>query len=215
MRRFIRYNLTYILHIALALVLISCVIIYLMVKPKDKAAAEPMEPTDSNSIILSAGPEIPEEQPVDIDSVLTRDYFDVPLSQEIQDIIFVRCELNNLEPELIISMIDQESDFRPQLMGDGGDSYGLMQIQPKHHYELMSELGCTDLLNPADNVTVGIEILSNLLKDKNNTTWALMAYNGGPSYATRKINRGEVSNYATEVINRYNQIKDGNYQANI
>lgn len=127
-------------------------------------------------------------------------YFDVPLSKDLQNHIFNLCANYNVKPSIIIAMIQRESNFKSKAIGDNGDSFGLMQIQPKWHKERMQRLNCTDLLDPYQNVTVGIDIFAELLDEDKGLEWALMAYNGGASYADKKIADGIVSNYAKDVI---------------
>lgn len=127
-------------------------------------------------------------------------YFDVPLDHELQDHIFALCEEKCIDPAIIIAMIDKESKFDIDIIGDKGKSYGLMQIQPRWHKERMEELGVTDLLDPYQNVTVGIDILAELLESGKSLEWALMAYNGGHSYANRLEAEGRLSTYADYVL---------------
>jgi hypothetical protein len=127
-------------------------------------------------------------------------YYKVTLSQEIQNVIFEECEKYNIPPSLIIAMIEKESDYRENLMGDNNNSYGLMQIQKKYYQDTMLSLGGTDLINPIDNVKTGIYIINNLIQKDKGIRWALMAYNGGESYANKKVNNGEVSNYAITIL---------------
>ena len=135
------------------------------------------------------------------------EYYDVPLSEELQLHIFKECEKHNIAPAIIIAMIEQESDFDASDIGDNGNSYGLMQIQPKWHQERMDRLGCTDLIDPFQNVTVGIDYVA-ALKDKNNDLyWVLMAYNAGPSKATEWFNNGIYSEYALEVVERASELE--------
>ena len=137
------------------------------------------------------------------------EYYDVPLSEELQLHIFKECEKHNIAPAIIIAMIEQESDFDASDIGDNGNSYGLMQIQPKWHQERMDRLGCTDLIDPFQNVTVGIDYVA-ALKDKNNDLyWVLMAYNAGPSKATEWFNNGIYSEYALEVVERASELEAG------
>lgn len=128
------------------------------------------------------------------------EYYDVPLSEDLQDHIFELCENYDIDPALIICMIQRESNFRPEAMGDSGESYGLMQIKKKYQRERMAKLGCTNLRDPYENLTVGIDLFSELLESGDSVEWALMAYNGGPSYANRMISRGRISNYAKSVV---------------
>lgn len=147
-------------------------------------------------VVESFTAEIPFEECKD-DGAL---YFDVPLEHKLQDYIFELCEEKCIDPAIIIAMIDKESKFDIDIIGDKGKSYGLMQIQPRWHKERMKELGVTDLLDPYQNVTVGIDILAELLESGKSLEWALMAYNGGHSYANRLESEGRLSTYASTVI---------------
>lgn len=138
--------------------------------------------------------EIEPEQPA-------QTYFDVPLEKELQDYIFDICDSYNVDPELIVSMIFHESSFRSGVIGenDSGYSYGLMQIMPRWNQDRMNRLECQDLLDPYQNVLVGTDLIAEYIKEGRGVEWALMAYNGGPSYANRKASEGIVSVYATRV----------------
>ena len=127
-------------------------------------------------------------------------YFDVPLERELQNYIFKLCEENSIDPALVIAMIYRESSYNPATIGDNGKSFGLMQIQPKWHQWRMDKLNCPNLLDPYQNVTVGIDFLSDLFGRGKSVEWVLMAYNGGPSYADKKEAAGEVSGYAKRVL---------------
>lgn len=129
--------------------------------------------------------------------------FNVPMDRDLQIHILELCEDYDVDPAIIMAMIDRESDFRAHLMGDSGRSYGLMQIMLKWHVERMNKLGVTDLLDPYQNVAVGIDYLAELLNyggKERSIEWALMAYNGGPDYANRKAAAGVVTDYAISVI---------------
>jgi soluble lytic murein transglycosylase-like protein len=116
-------------------------------------------------------------------------YYDaVPLDAELQDYIIRKCWDNGIDPAVVMAMIDRESDYDPNDMGDDGQAYGLMQIWPKWHYERMQKLGCTDLLDPYQNVTVGIDYLCELLS----------RYDGDMAKALTAYNRGHYSGTVTE-----------------
>lgn len=136
-------------------------------------------------------------------------YFNVPLEEELQDHIFKLCEERGIDPSIIVAMIYRESSFRKSIIGDNGRSYGLMQIQPRWHQKRMEELGCTDLLDPYQNVTVGIDIFADLVDEDKSIEWALMAYNGGCAYANRKLTQGSVSNYVKAILELSQSISEG------
>ena len=128
--------------------------------------------------------------------------YDVPLTEDLLVHIFKECEKHDVDPAIIIAMIERESNFKADAIGDDGESFGLMQIKVKYQYKRMLDLGCTNLLDPYHNVTVGIEILAERIQQGNGIEWALMAYNGGSAYADEMVKHSKVSNYAIEVINR-------------
>lgn len=127
-------------------------------------------------------------------------YYDVPLSEDLQDYIFGLCEQYDVDPKIVIAMIRKESTYNPECIGDDGHAFGLMQIQPQWHQERMNALGCVDLLNPYQNVWVGIDYLAEMLDWGGSIEWALMAYNAGPAYANELEADGRVSYYARTVL---------------
>jgi hypothetical protein len=121
-------------------------------------------------------------------------YYDVPLTKELQDHIFAECEKHGIDPAIVIAMCYRESSYNASAVGDNGRSFGLMQIQKRYHEERMERLGVTDLLDPKQNVTVGIDFLAELLDRYNgDVAKALVAYNRG-HYA------GEITQYALNVV---------------
>lgn len=153
-----------------------------------------MAPETTNEETVETVEDVPET------TVETKLYYDVPLDIDLQEHIFALCEIYELDPAVVISVIARESSFRSQVMGDGGESYGLMQIKKKWHTARMERLGVTDLLDPYQNVTVGIDLLAELLRYGDSLEWALMCYNGGYSYADKRIKSGKISDYAKGVI---------------
>lgn len=122
-------------------------------------------------------------------------YYDsIPLDKELQNYIIKQAHANGIQPQIVMAMIERESDYDTACMGDGGESYGLMQIQPKWHNERMKKLGCTDLLDPYQNVTVGIDYLCELLsRYDGDMAKALVGYNQGHY-------KGTVTAYAKGVL---------------
>ena len=132
-------------------------------------------------------------------------FFPVPLDHEIQAFVIRSCEDLNIDPAVIIAMIDQESDFREDCVGDNGEAVGLMQIQQKWHLERMDKLGVTDLMNPLQNVAVGIDYLAELIDKGNGLEWAVAAFNAGATGASNGIGFG----YAAEVLANSESLKGG------
>lgn len=125
--------------------------------------------------------------------------YDVPLDHELQLHISKLCDDYELDMPLVLAVIGQESNYNPNALGDNGNSMGLMQIQPRWHTERMEKLGVTDLMNPFQNVTVGIDLLAELLND-GSVEWAITAYNAGAERADFNRNVGIVNEYTESVL---------------
>lgn len=113
-------------------------------------------------------------------------YYDVPLSTELQEYIIDVCkgypaEIGEVHLELVLAVIEKESNYNASEIGDNGDSIGLMQVQPSQHWDRMERLGVTemDLLDPYKNVLVGIDYLAECLREYETTEEALTVYNAG------------------------------------
>lgn len=117
-------------------------------------------------------------------------YSNVPLSEDLKEYIIKLCESKHIAPALVFAIIDRESSFNEKAIGDSEHSFGLMQIQPRWSKERMTRLDCLDLLNPYQNVAVGIDILSTYFEKYEDIAYVLMAYNGGESYAENNMKNG-------------------------
>ncbi len=131
----------------------------------------------------------------------------VPLDAGLQNWTFEHCKKNYISTYLIFALIEKESDYDANLIGDDGQAFGLMQVQEQWHRERMVRLGITDLMEPRQNITVGTDYLVELFQTGNEIDWVLMAYNGGPAYADRNRDNGTVSSYAKEIIERAEQLR--------
>lgn len=188
------------LSIAAVNALIGMYICVLVLVTLNVASAEPYKGTYGTSYEERAIIQICEKNRVAASVEPSRVYFDVPLDKDLQNHIMDICEERNIDPRVAFAMIKCESGFRAEATGDSGNSLGLMQIQPRWHYARMERLGCDNLLDPYQNVTVGLDLFGDLLKHYGNVEHALMAYNGGGSYANEMIAAGQISTYALRVI---------------
>lgn len=119
--------------------------------------------------------------------------YDVPLSEELQLHIIETAEAHGIDPVVIFAMAYRESSYKADNIGDGGNSYGLLQVQPKWHKKRMEKLGCTDLLDPYQNVTVAVDYLAEQIARYGDLTKGLVAYNAGHY-------KGAVTQYAKNVL---------------
>ena len=132
-------------------------------------------------------------------------FYDVPLSEELQMHIFEECEKHNIAPNLVIALIERECRFVIDAVSPHG-AEGPMQVMSKWHWDRMERLGCDDLSDPYQNITVGIDYLGEL-KDKNNDiVWVLMAYRWGGNEATEYLDNGIFPEYAISILERSSEL---------
>ena len=139
-----------------------------------KRRAEPATVTQAEE---PAAPEVPKEP--------ERTYYDVPLTEELQDVIIDTASGRGVDPELVLAVIEKESGYNPDASGDNGRSQGLMQIWRSFHEKRMEKLGAVNLYDPKDNVLVGIDILAEKLDKYEDVEKALIAYNAGDAGAKK------------------------------
>lgn len=125
---------------------------------------------------------------------------EVKLDAELQQWIMSYSYERHISPFVVFAIIEKESDYDADAVGDAGKSIGLMQIQEKWHQERMEELGLYDLWDSRQNIQVGIDYLLELLDENPDMEWVLNAYNGGRAYADRK--KTTHTEYATYILTR-------------
>ena len=155
--------------------------------------AEPTQvPTEAETTPETTA-EATEETTQPIETEPTVILYNVPLEENLQLHIIETAEAHGIDPAVIFAMAYRESTYRADAIGDGGNSFGLLQIQPRWHQGRMDRLGCNDLLDPYQNVTVGVDYLAELLNRYGDIAKALTAYNRG-HYS------GTVTQYAWTVL---------------
>jgi len=82
----------------------------------------------------------------------------------------------DLQPELLRSMVNQESGARPCAVSSKG-AMGLMQLMPA----TAAQLGVKDPFDPQENLNAGAWFVKQLLTTYNDLPLALGAYNAGPA----------------------------------
>lgn len=136
-------------------------------------------------------------------------YYNVPLSAETQDQIFKLCFEYGIDEKIVIAMCWRESLFNEDAVGDNGHSFGLMQIQERYHGERMERLGVDNLLDPVQNVTVGIDFIAELYGKYGDIEKALVCYNYGEYGARQNLFNNGVytTNYSRSVIEYANSLE--------
>ena len=170
------------------------------------ASATTTETTEPNQVPtvvttpVTEATEPPETQPMETEPPVM--LYDVPLSEDLQLYIIELCDARGIDPAIVMAIIYRESSYRAEVIGDNGNSFGLMQIQPRWNYTRMLKLGCTDLLDPYQNVKVGIDILAEqIYRYDGDIAKAVTAYNWGKF-------PGEVTQYAKDVLQKAQELID-------
>lgn len=143
-------------------------------------------------------------QPTGTTPVVTEDkpetlYYDVPLSEELQDYIFTITEAYGVPCDVVIAIIRQETNYRANATGAAGEK-GYMQIHPVNFEWLIEDLGVTDFYDPEQNILCGVYMLSRLYEKYDTTAEVLMCYNCGETGAKRLWAQGYTSTEYTRSI---------------
>ena len=143
---------------------------------------------------------------ISIDSVDTSASLDIPLSIDLQEYIYGLATENNIPYELIIAIIDVESNFDSNAISSTND-YGLCQINISNHRWLQNTYGITDFLDPYQNVLCCVKMLSCYgipFDNVYNIKRVLMCYNMGAGTANSYWASGVFStSYTDEIIYLY------------
>ena len=122
--------------------------------------------------------------PVDVQSVEIQNtepiaslLYDIPLSDDEQLLIREISNQFGIDYELLLAIIKTESEFKPNDVGDNGNSLGILQVQPQWWTSNFNAYECKDWFDIRDNVTVGCSILQYLYQHYGETIKVLNAYN--------------------------------------
>ncbi len=138
-------------------------------------------------------------------------YYDIPLDENLQDYIRKECQEANIDMELVLAVIQVESNFDSNVVSETND-YGLMQINKVNHESLQKKLSIYDFLDPYDSVRAGIYMLSKLDWCENDIQ-RLMCYNMGVSGAKRAWRKGiQETEYTKKVLEAKKEMKDKAYE---
>jgi soluble lytic murein transglycosylase-like protein len=128
------------------------------------------------------------------------------LRDELARTLVRECAAHDLEPALVLAVIEVESRFDTRAVSKA-DAHGLMQIQPRTGLAWARRLGIPwrgvdTLYDPIDNVRIGIAYLARLRDRFGSLPTALSAYNQGPTRVSRRLGAGQgvPAGYARRVM---------------
>ena len=125
------------------------------------------------------------------------------------DIINAEAQRNQVDPDLVRSMVLQESRGVPTAVSPKGAS-GLMQLMPA----TAKDLGVSNIFDPKQNIAGGTKYLRQLIDKYGNVEHAVMAYNMGPGafdqyQAGQRELPKETAQYGDKVSANFANLKKG------
>jgi soluble lytic murein transglycosylase-like protein len=134
--------------------------------------------------------------------------YDIPLSESLQVFTYYLCKQNDLNYELVLAIMEQESDYRETVISKTND-YGIMQINAVNHDWLSEVLDINDFLDAEQNIKAGIYILKDLTTRYEDPHQVLMAYNMGEYGAQAQWSQGILtSEYSRQVVERTDELRE-------
>ena len=154
-----------------------------------------------------------ETQAIETDTNPTTEatFYELPIDTDLLNHIQGLCADYVIPVELVLAMIEVESSYKADAVSKAG-AIGLMQVIPEQHEDRMIKLNCPDLLDPYQNVKVGMNYLAELIdKYDGNLHKALTAYNHGPTGAKDKFfGQGTYqTEYSLKVLETTEKIEEG------
>lgn len=134
-------------------------------------------------------------------------YNDVPLSETEQIHMQQICEECNISYEFALAIMESESGFDAEAIGDDGKSIGYFQINEVNWPRMESEYGL-DVNDPMDNIEAGIRILKEKFEKYDDPFQVIIYYKAGDKrgtelylkekYKTSQYDCEEICSRATE-----------------
>lgn len=130
--------------------------------------------------------------------------------EKMQCYTYILCKQYGVDYSIVVALIERESSYVFDKVGDDGNSVGYMQIYESAHTDRMERLNCTNLKNPYQNVYVGIDYLAELIEKYGTVQDALAAYNYGERGArTHLWNNGiYVYSYNEGIMKRARELEE-------
>lgn len=105
-------------------------------------------------------------------------YDDVPLPEDLQIFMQEKCDELDISYEFALALMETESSFDANAVGDGGNSIGRMQIN-KCNWQRMADDYGLDVADEFDNVAAGLVILRELFDQNPDPYYVILCYKAG------------------------------------
>ena len=121
-------------------------------------------------------------------------YEDVPLEYAEQIHMQRICKELSVSYEFCLAMMESESTYQEDAVGDGGDSVGRFQIN-RVNWERMQEEYGLDVHDPMDNIECGVRIIWELFEKYEDPYLVIMCYKCGESRGKDLYSQGIYKNH--------------------
>lgn len=146
-----------------------------------------------------------ENENYSLDEFQNQTYYNINLSQDLQEYTFIQCIKYDVDPVLALAVMKTESGFNTDAVSETND-YGIMQINACNYRWLSDAFGDIDLLNAKDNIRCGVYMLSKIKYPTREQK--LMTYNMGSVQAKALWEKGTYStDYTEKVIDNMKYIR--------
>lgn len=130
---------------------------------------------------------------------------EIPLSRELQEYSYNLCNKKNISYDLLLAVMKKESNFNMDIVSyndNGSYDSGLMQINSCNLENIREIYGVTNLLDPYDNVKIGIDMISAKINEFGERG-GLIAYNMGNKGYQNAMEAGTLSTPYYEKVMQY------------
>jgi len=130
---------------------------------------------------------------------------DVDVAKKIATSVFKHSRAMKKNPDLLLAIIQVESQFRPEVVSQMG-AEGTMQIMPVWKKTVCNGYNLREI---DDNIKCGAQVYSLYEEQYKDMKLALTVYNRGPSYVdlTLSKNQNPSNGYAEKVLAIYNRLQ--------
>jgi uncharacterized membrane protein len=145
------------------------------------------------------------EEALFLKMLILKPSLDQALARRIARAVQLECMLFGQDPNLVLAIMANESDFNPNVVSNMG-AVGLMQVMP--HWKKVLNLQ-EQLTEPEVSVRAGIQILVFYMQMYRDVDLALTAYNRGPGPVDYALVKGTsaANGYAAKVLGTFQKLK--------
>lgn len=135
-------------------------------------------------------------------------YEDIPLDDETQIYMYEICREYHISYDFALAIMESESQFNADAVGDDGHSVGYYQIKDINWERMQTEYGLDPRI-PLENIKCGIIIMTELFIENDDPYWVISTYKCGQArgrelyeqgiYETRTYSCSDICDRAREI----------------